>query len=70
MINLVLCYQNHVEYTIFAVTTLGRQDIILDFTCLHKHNSKVDWTKREGTMSRCPQKCSICAAEDREECWA
>ncbi|KAG5333672.1 hypothetical protein C0989_005039, partial [Termitomyces sp. Mn162] len=36
----------------------------------HKHNSKVNWTKGEVTMSRCPWKCSACAAEDRAEHWA
>ncbi|KAG5727056.1 hypothetical protein E4T56_gene20298 [Termitomyces sp. T112] len=45
--NLVLHYWNHVECAVFAVTSLGRQDMILGFTWLHKHNSKVDWTKRE-----------------------
>ncbi|KNZ73389.1 hypothetical protein J132_07688 [Termitomyces sp. J132] len=29
MVNLVLCYWNHVEHVIFAITSLGRQDMIL-----------------------------------------
>ncbi|KNZ72574.1 hypothetical protein J132_02575 [Termitomyces sp. J132] len=32
MVDLVLCYQNQVECTIFAITSLGRQDMILGFT--------------------------------------
>ncbi|KNZ77982.1 hypothetical protein J132_02923, partial [Termitomyces sp. J132] len=70
VVDLVLYYQNHVEHAVFAVTSLGRQDMILSFTLLHKHNPEVDWTKGEVTMSRCPWKCSACAAEDREEHWA
>ncbi|KNZ75941.1 hypothetical protein J132_00689 [Termitomyces sp. J132] len=34
VIDLVLCYQNHMECAVFAVTSLGRQDMILDFTWL------------------------------------
>ncbi|KNZ80886.1 hypothetical protein J132_03875 [Termitomyces sp. J132] len=43
--------------------------MILSLTWLWEHNPKVDWTKGEVTMGRCPQKCSTCAAEDRAECW-
>ncbi|KAG5721929.1 hypothetical protein E4T56_gene18425 [Termitomyces sp. T112] len=52
MVNLVLCYWNHAEHTIFAITSLGRQNMILGFTWLHKHDSEMDWTKEEVTMSR------------------
>ncbi|KNZ81972.1 hypothetical protein J132_09293 [Termitomyces sp. J132] len=69
MVDLVLCYWNHAECAVFAVTSLGRQDMILGFTWLCEHNSEVDWTKGEVTMSRCPWKCSACVAEDREEHW-
>ncbi|KNZ80881.1 hypothetical protein J132_04105 [Termitomyces sp. J132] len=31
-VDLVLHYQNHVECTVFVITSLGRQDIILGFT--------------------------------------
>ncbi|KAG5718720.1 putative E3 ubiquitin-protein ligase makorin-1 [Termitomyces sp. T112] len=65
MVDLVLYYQNHMEHAMFAITSLGRQDMILGFTWLHKHNPKVDWTKVEVTMSRCSWKCSACAIEDR-----
>ncbi|KAG5722174.1 hypothetical protein E4T56_gene6842 [Termitomyces sp. T112] len=70
MVDLVLRYQNHVEHTMFAVTSLGSQNMILSFMWLHKHNPEVNWTKGEVTMSRCLQKCSACAMEDREECQA
>ncbi|KNZ81968.1 hypothetical protein J132_09289 [Termitomyces sp. J132] len=44
--------------------------MILGFTWFHEHNAKVNWTIGEVTMSRCPWKCSACAAEDRAEHWA
>ncbi|KAG5730377.1 hypothetical protein E4T56_gene11592 [Termitomyces sp. T112] len=47
MVDLVLHYWNHVEHTVFAVTSLGRQDMILGFTWLLEHNSEVNWTKGE-----------------------
>ncbi|KNZ80734.1 hypothetical protein J132_04710 [Termitomyces sp. J132] len=67
MVDLVLQYQNHAERAVFAVTSLGRQDMILRFMWLQEHNSKVNWTKGEVTMSRCSRKCSACTAEDRAE---
>ncbi|KNZ71726.1 hypothetical protein J132_07408 [Termitomyces sp. J132] len=32
MIDLVFCYWNHMEHAIFAITSLGKQDMILCFT--------------------------------------
>ncbi|KAG5732707.1 hypothetical protein E4T56_gene16829 [Termitomyces sp. T112] len=51
VVDLVLHYQNYAECTVFAITSLGRQDMILGFTWLQEHNSK----------------CSACAVEDRAE---
>ncbi|KNZ78571.1 hypothetical protein J132_11209 [Termitomyces sp. J132] len=34
MVDLVLCYQDHSEQAAFAVTSLGKQDMILEFTWL------------------------------------
>ncbi|KAG5727756.1 hypothetical protein E4T56_gene20808 [Termitomyces sp. T112] len=45
MVDLVLCYQDHSEKAAFAVTSLGKQDMILGFTWLHEHNPEIDWTK-------------------------
>ncbi|KNZ75897.1 hypothetical protein J132_00910 [Termitomyces sp. J132] len=55
------------ECAIFAITSLDKQDMILGFTWLCKHNPKVDWTKGEVTMSRCPWKCSACTTKDRKK---
>ncbi|KNZ76091.1 hypothetical protein J132_00245 [Termitomyces sp. J132] len=46
VVDLVLHYWNHVQCAIFAVTSLGRQDMILGFTWLWKHNTEVNWTKQ------------------------
>ncbi|KNZ74668.1 hypothetical protein J132_06423 [Termitomyces sp. J132] len=67
MVDLVLHYWNHMEHAVFAVTSLGRQDMILGFTWLWEHNSEVEWTKKEVTMNRYSWKCSACTAEDRKE---
>ncbi|KNZ76172.1 hypothetical protein J132_11291 [Termitomyces sp. J132] len=63
VVDLVLCYQDHSERAAFAVTSLGKQDMILGFTWLHEHNPEIDWTKGEVKMSHCPCRCIICAEE-------
>ncbi|KAG5716918.1 hypothetical protein E4T56_gene8518 [Termitomyces sp. T112] len=47
VVDLVLHYQDHSERAAFAVTSLGKQDMILGFTWLHEHNPEIDWTKEE-----------------------
>jgi len=63
----VLRYRNHSERATFAVTGLGKQDIILGLTWLRKHNPEVDWTSGEVKMSRCPDHCCTCQNESNEE---
>jgi hypothetical protein len=67
-VDLVLRYQNHSERTLFAVTGLGSQDLILGHSWLQKHNPEIDWTTGEVKMSRCSARCcSGCRDEIREE---
>lgn len=66
VVDLVLWYRSHAERAVFAVTSLGKQDMILGFTWLWEHNSEVDWARGEVTMSRCPRRCATCAAEAKE----
>ena len=40
--DLVLCYNCHSERALFAVTKLGRQNLILGFTWLRDHNPEVN----------------------------
>ena len=67
MVDLVLCYQTHSERAVFAVTSLGKQDMILGFSWLRDHNPEIDWAKGKVSMSCCPRRCSTCAKEVREE---
>ncbi|KNZ73281.1 hypothetical protein J132_08051 [Termitomyces sp. J132] len=63
VVDLVLHYQDHSERAAFAVTSLGKQDMILGFTWLCEHSPEIDWTKGEVKMSRCPCRCVTCAEE-------
>jgi hypothetical protein len=58
-----LRYKGHAERTQLAVTSLGKQSMILGFTWLHEHNPEIDWQMKEVWMSRCPPQCSTCRAE-------
>jgi hypothetical protein len=49
--------------TSFAVTSLGKQDIILGFTWLQEHNPEINWQTRKVLMSCCPDKCRMCRLE-------
>ena len=57
VVNLLLCYKNHLEWTTFCVTNLGRQKLLLRHSWLCKHNPKIDWVKGGAKMSRCPPHC-------------
>ena len=67
-VSLILRYKNHSEWTIFCVTSLGKQKLILGHSWLWKHNLEIDWNKGEVKMSRCPPRCcSECREELRQE---
>jgi hypothetical protein len=61
--DIILCYKGHAERTQFAVTSLGKQNMILGFTWLCDHNPEIDWQTKEVRMSRCPPQCLTCCAE-------
>ena len=42
VVDLVLRYRTHAERAIFAVMSLGKQDMILGFTWLCEHNPKIN----------------------------
>jgi hypothetical protein len=67
IVDTILRYNDHTERTSFAVTNLGKQDIILGFTWLEEHNPEINWQTKEVKMSRCPDKCLTCRAEIRKE---
>lgn len=68
VVDLILRYKNHLERALFAVTGLGKQNLVLGHSWLHKHNPEIDWATGEVKMSRCPPRCcSGCRDEVREE---
>jgi hypothetical protein len=65
---LILRYKNHSEATLFAVTSLGKQNLIMGHSWLQKHNPEINWVTGEVKMSRCSARCcSGCREEVREE---
>ena len=46
VVNLILCYKNNSERTTFAVSSLGKQKLILGHSWLWKHNPEIDWITR------------------------
>ncbi|KAG5722852.1 hypothetical protein E4T56_gene6017 [Termitomyces sp. T112] len=67
MVDLVLHYQDHSEQATFAITSLGKQDMILGFTWLCEHNPEIDWAKGEVKMSPCLHRCITCTEEACKE---
>jgi predicted aspartyl protease len=47
----ILRYKGHSERALFAVTTLGKQDLILGHPWLQKHNLEINWATGEVKMS-------------------
>ena len=46
VVNVLLCYKIHFERMLLAISSLGKQSLILGYNWLKDHNPKVDW-KRE-----------------------
>jgi hypothetical protein len=67
VVDVVLCYKDHFERVQFTVMGLGKQDAILRYTWLKKHNPEVDWVTKEVKMSRCLGRCSTCRKEIKQE---
>jgi len=54
VVDVVLRYKTHSERTLLAVSSLGRQNMILGYTWLKDHNPEVNWQTREVQMNQCP----------------
>ena len=50
---MVLWYKTYLEWTLLTVSSLGKQDLILEFTWLKIYNPEVDWQEREVVMACC-----------------
>jgi hypothetical protein len=51
----VLRYRDHSERAIFAVTCLGKQNIILGLDWLREHNPEVDWQNKPSQDESLPE---------------
>ena len=52
--DIIIDYQGHREKVTAEVTELGKNQVILGYTWLKKHNPDINWTNREVKMTRCP----------------
>jgi len=53
VVDIVLHYKTHSKRTLFTVSSLGKQSMILSYTWLKDHNLEVNWphnTKRTSVM--------------------
>jgi len=68
VVDFILRYKNHSERTLFAVSNLGKQKMILGHSWLRKHNPEINRATGEVKMSRCPPRCCEgCRDEVRQE---
>ncbi|EEB92831.1 hypothetical protein MPER_08602, partial [Moniliophthora perniciosa FA553] len=59
MADVVLKYKDHTERTMFAVTSLGKQTVLLGYSWLEKHNPEINWqTKEEAKLRRAEARCA------------
>jgi len=58
-VTLILSHQGHKEHTVFKVCDLGKSNLIIGYTWLHKHNLEVNWETGKVEMTRCPQECNV-----------
>jgi len=58
-VTLILSCQGHKENTVFKVCDLGKYNLIIGYTWLHKHNPEINWETGKVEMMRCPQECNL-----------
>ncbi|KAF9796682.1 hypothetical protein IEO21_10968 [Rhodonia placenta] len=49
---------DHVKKTVFMVTDIGPEDVIVGLDWLREHNPEIDWESGSLKLSRCPETCS------------
>jgi len=67
VVDVVLHYKTHSKRILLAVSSLGRQNMILGYTWLNDHNLEVNWQTREVQMNRCPPRCEGCCVIQKEQ---
>ena len=60
VVELQLWYNRHHKHAVFAVTCMGKEDLILRLPWVKKHNPEVDWTTEVVKMLQCSSVCSTC----------
>jgi len=58
-VTLILSYQGHKEHTVFEVCDLGKSNLIIGYTWLHKHNPEINWETGKVEMTRCLRECNV-----------
>jgi len=67
VVDIVLRYKTHSKRTLLAVSSLGKQNMILGYTWLKDHNPEVNWQTGEVQMNRCPPQCEGCHVIRKEQ---
>jgi len=67
VVDVVLCYKTHSKRTLLAVSSLGRQSMILGYTWLKDYNLEVNWQTREVQMNQCSPQCKGCYMIQKEQ---
>jgi len=67
IVDVVMRFRDHTERAQFAVTGLGKSQMILGLSWLREHNPEIDWATSEVKMSRCPSRCRTCEHEVAQE---
>ena len=67
VVDLILQYQQHAKQTLFAVTSLGKRDVILGYPWLRQHNPEINWQTQEVKLSRCPNRCAETSGRTHQE---
>ena len=57
--DIIIDYQDHCEKVTAEVMDFGKNQVILGYTWLKKHNPDIDWTNREVKMICCPWSCYL-----------
>jgi hypothetical protein len=62
-----LFLRNHSECTLFAVTNLSDQQMLLSHDWLVNHNPEIDWARGKVKFTRCHSHCSECSKQQLAE---
>jgi hypothetical protein len=64
VVNLILQYKTHSKQTLFTVSNLRKQKLIIGHSWLYKHNLEINWETGEVKMSCCSPQCCTGYRED------